>query len=106
VNINKRFDTTENKMAPWDCRRICLAILTEEKAAGVAGWGRNNPQFAALFPAYTGGLQEKCFSLKGKKKTCFYPPWGLEGRKDVPQMWAAEGRSPAVDCQRIVLSPM
>jgi len=39
-----------------------LAILTEEKA--VWGWGRNNPQFDALFPAYTGGLQEKCFSLK------------------------------------------
>jgi hypothetical protein len=32
VNINKRFNTTENNMAPWDCRRMDLAILTEEKA--------------------------------------------------------------------------
>jgi hypothetical protein len=35
--------------------------------------GRNNPQFAVLFPAYTGGLQEKCFNLKGKKKRVFIP---------------------------------
>jgi len=70
MNIDKRFTTTENNMAPWDCRRMDLAILTEEIAAGFAGWGRNNPQFAALFPAYTGGLKEKCFSLKlwGKKR--------------------------------------
>jgi hypothetical protein len=40
-------------------------FLQKKKQRG-AGWGRNNPQFAALFPAYTGGLQEKCFSLKGK----------------------------------------
>jgi len=72
---------------------------------GFAGWGRNNPQFAALFTAYTSGLQEKCFSLKrgGGKKTCFYSSWGLEGRKDVLQMWAADGLRPAVDCQRNVL---
>ena len=56
-------------MAPWDCRRMDLAILTEGKSKrGGATWGRNNPQFAALFPAYTGGLQEKCFSLKERKK--------------------------------------
>jgi hypothetical protein len=34
VNIDKRFNTTENNMAPWDCRRMDLAILTEEKAGG------------------------------------------------------------------------
>ena len=49
-----------------------LPILIEEKAV-VGGWGTNNPQFAALFPAYTGGLEEKYFSLKGAGGRVFVP---------------------------------
>jgi hypothetical protein len=71
VNINNRFNTTENNMAPCEFRRMDLAILTEEKAGE---WGRNSPQFAALFPDYTGGLQEKYFSLKEK---CVFVPLGV-----------------------------
>jgi hypothetical protein len=65
MNINKRFKTPEKQHGARGCGRMNLAILAEERGfLGKTARGEKT-EFAAPFPAYTGGLKGKCFSLKG-----------------------------------------